>query len=335
MSRPCFSAGIAGLGVAIPDKILTNDDLEAMVNTSDEWIRTRTGINTRHIADKNQTTSDISLDAAVKALEDAGIGPEELDLVIVCTSSPDMLFPATACLVQDRLGANCGAFDLQAGCTGFIYGLAVGKQFISTGAMENVLIIGAETLSKLVNWKDRNTCVLFGDGAGAVVLRPFPAGSGIRATILGSDGSGGNLLSLPAGGSLMPATQDTLDNDLHCIHMNGREVFKFAVKTMGDAAAKVIEKAGLTIQDIDLLIPHQANIRIIDAAARRLKMPPEKVLVNVDRYGNTSAASIPIALAEAVQAGRLTAGDRLVMVGFGAGLTWAAAVIEWDTGELR
>ncbi|HZK18760.1 MAG TPA: beta-ketoacyl-ACP synthase III [Clostridia bacterium] len=335
MSKPLFSAGIAGLGVSVPSTVLTNDDLQSMVNTSDEWIRSRTGINTRHIADKNQSTSDLSLDAAVKALDDAGIGPEELDLIIVCTSSPDMLFPATACLVQDRLGANCGAFDLQAGCTGFIYGLSVGKQFIGTGAMENILVIGAETLSKLVNWEDRNTCVLFGDGAGAVVLRRFPEGSGIMAAILGSDGSGGNLLSLPAGGSLMPATQDTLDKNLHYIHMNGREVFKFAVKTMGDAAAEVIGKAGLTIQDIDLLIPHQANVRIIEAAARRLKMPLEKVLVNVDRYGNTSAASIPIALAEAAHTGRLSRGDRLVMVGFGAGLTWAAAVIEWDTGELR
>jgi len=327
-------AGIAGVGCYVPERVLSNYDLQQMVNTSDEWIRARTGIRERRIAAEGETTSDLAVRAAQAALDDAGVDPEELELIIVATASPDMLFPATACLVQDRLGAkNAGAFDLEAGCTGFIYALSVANQFVCGGTMENVLVIGAETLSRLVNWQDRSTCVLFGDGAGAVVVRPVSGETGILATVLGSEGSGGQLLSLPAGAARVPASRRTVEEGLHFIHMNGREVFKFAVRAMGEAAVKVLAKAGLEQSKIDLLIPHQANIRIIEAAAKRLRLPMEKVLVNVDKYGNTSSASIPLALNEAVKAGKVKNGDNLLLVGFGAGLTWAAAVVNWYAGS--
>jgi len=326
-------AGIAGIGCYVPERILTNYELQKMVDTSDEWIRTRTGIKERRIAAKEETTSDLAVKAARKALDDAGVEPEEIELIIVATATPDMLFPATACLVQDRIGAyNAGAFDLEAGCTGFIYALSVASQFVAGGVMENVLVIGAETLSRLTNWQDRSTCVLFGDGAGAVVVRPACGKTGILATVLGSEGSGGKFLSLPAGAARMPTSRQTLEQGLHFIHMNGREVFKFAVRVMGEAATKVLAKAALKKSDIDLLIPHQANIRIIESAAKRLRLPMERVLVNVDKYGNTSSASIPLALNEAVETGRVKNGDNLLLVGFGAGLTWAAAVVNWYAG---
>lgn len=330
MPSELINTGIAGIGTCVPDQVLTNADLEKMVDTSDEWIRSRSGIRERRIASPQEASSDFAVVAAERALNNAGAAPEEVDLIIVATNTPDMFFPATACLVQDRLGAgNAGAFDLAAGCTGFIYAVAVGSQFVSTGAYRTVLVIGADTLSKVVNWEDRNTCVLFGDGAGAVVLRPAPPGSGILSFRLHSDGAGGPHLLLPAGGSRMPATRETVENKLHTIHMNGKEVFKFAVRVMGEAAEEVLAAAGLKQSDLDFFIPHQANIRIIESAAKRLGLPMDKVLVNIDRYGNSSTASVPLALEEAVQRGKVKHGDHIVMVGFGTGLTWGAIAMKW------
>jgi len=324
-------AHITGWGMAIPEKVLTNHDLAQLVETSDEWIVSRTGIRQRRIASEQETTASLATEAALKALEMAGLQPRDLDLVIVSTSSPEHIFPATACLVQDRIGAvKAGAFDLSAACTGFIYALNVGAQAIRSGSLENVLVIGAETLSRLVNWKDRNTCILFGDGAGAFVLQARPEPGGVLSAVLRSDGSGGDLLSLPAGGSRLPASPLTVSNGLHYIHMNGREVFRFATRVMTQATREAVEQAGLTIEDIQLIIPHQANQRIIEAAARGLEIPMERVVVNVECYGNTSTASIPIATCEAVRDGRLHAGDKVVFVGFGAGLTWGAAVVQWS-----
>lgn len=322
-------AGIAGIGIYVPERILTNFDLEQTLDTSDEWIYSRTGIRERRVAAEEEATSDQALLASQRAWR-MRCAAEEIDLIITATNTPDMLFPATACLLQDKLGAKrAGAFDLLAGCTGFIYGVVVGAQFISAGTANTVLVVGAETLSRVVNWSDRNTCVLFGDGAGAVVLRPAPGDRGILSTALGSDGGGGHLLCLPAGGSRHPASADTLAQDLHYVHMHGREVFKFAVRAMGDGAAKVLRRAGLTNNDVDFLIPHQANIRIIEHAAKKMKLPMERVAVNVDRYGNTSTASIPLALEESLKSGKIKDGDNVIMVGFGAGLTWAGLLIRW------
>lgn len=323
-------AGITGLGIAIPDRVLTNFDLQEMVDTSDEWIRTRTGIRERRIAHQQQATSDLAVEAGRQALENAGVSPKDVDLVIVATNTPDMLLPATSCLVQDRLGAlNAGAFDLLAGCTGFLYALSAGQQYISTGMLNTVLVIGAETLSRIINWKDRNTCVLFGDGAGAAVLQKVPSDRGIIATRLGSDGSGGKFLHIPAGGSRLPASESTVRENLHYVHMNGREVFKFAVRVMGEGAMEVLSMAGLEPEEVDYFIPHQANIRIIEAAARRVGINMDRVLVNVDRFGNTSTASIPLVLYEAVEQKKIKDGQNIVMVGFGAGLTWAGMVMKW------
>lgn len=324
------NAGITGVGAYLPERVLSNDELQKMVDTNDEWIRTRSGIKERRINSPEQATSDLAVIAGERALADAGVAPEELGLIIVATSTPDTIFPSTACLVQDRLGAkNAAAFDLSAGCSGFIYALATGSQFITSGTYKKVLVIGAESLSRIVNWEDRKTCVLFGDGAGAVVLSPVSQGNGILSFSLRSDGSKGALLSLPAGGSRLPATRETVEQKLHTIHMEGREVFKFAVRVMAKAAMEVLAGAGLNKSDIDYFIPHQANIRIIESAANRLDLPMDKVLINLDRYGNTSAASIPLALEEAVHSGRIKQGDHIVMVGFGAGLTWGAAVVKW------
>lgn len=324
------NAGITGVGAYLPERVLSNDELQKMVDTNDEWIRTRSGIKERRINSPEQATSDLAVIAGERALADAGVAPEELGLIIVATSTPDTIFPSTACLVQDRLGAkNAAAFDLSAGCSGFIYALATGSQFITSGTYKKVLVIGAESLSRIVNWEDRKTCVLFGDGAGAVVLSPVSQGNGILSFSLRSDGSKGALLSLPAGGSRLPATRETVEQKLHTIHMEGREVFKFAVRVMAKAAMEVLAGAGLNKSDIDYFVPHQANIRIIESAANRLDLPMDKVLINLDRYGNTSAASIPLALEEAVHSGRIKQGDHIVMVGFGAGLTWGAAVVKW------
>lgn len=326
-------AGIIGTGSYLPEKVLTNEDLEKMVDTSDEWIRTRTGIQERRVAREEEAASDLSLKASERALESAGVRAEEIELIIVATVTPDTLFPATACLVQDRLGArNAACFDLSAGCTGFLYALGVAQQFVACGTYQKVLVIGVDVLTKIINWEDRSTCVLFGDGAGAVVVAPVPEEEGILSLYLGSDGSGGPLLVMPAGGSRLPASHDTVERKLHTIHMQGSEVFKFAVRIMGEASLKALEQAGLTKEDINLLIPHQANMRIVEAGMKRLGLPPEKVYVNLDRYGNMSSASIPVALDEAQKQGKLARGDNILLVSFGAGLTWGAAVVRWSMG---
>ena len=322
--------GIVGVGSFIPEQVVTNVDLEKMVDTNDEWITTRTGIKKRHFAPKDMPVSELCYQAGVKALEDAGIAPEDVDLIIVATITPDYAFPATACLVADLLGAkNAAAFDLEAGCTGFIYAVATGSQFVATGMYKTVLVIGGETMSKILNWKDRSTCILFGDGAGAAVLQPVKEGFGFLSFELGSEGSGGKLLTQPAGGSRCPASLETVEKNMHTIYMAGNEVYKFAVRIMGEVAVKVLEKADLTHEDVDLLIPHQANIRIVDAAVKRLGISPEKVVVNLDKYGNMSAASIPVALDESVKEGRIAEGDIVVMIGFGTGLTWGGCVLKW------
>ncbi len=324
-------AHIVGWGKYVPSKVVTNDELSKTVDTSDEWIVSRTGIRERHVvASTKETTATMAIAAAKEALEVGGVAPGDIGLVIVATATPEYSFPATACLVQDALGAeNAGAFDLSAGCSGFMYGLAMGSQAIASGAQDCVLVIGAETLSRIINWHDRETCVLFGDGAGAIVLRGSDEPGGVLSTLIRADGSGGELLMLPAGGSHRPPSLETVAEGLHYVQMNGREVFRFATRIMDRAAREVVAQAGLMMGDVDLFIPHQANIRIIKAAARALDLPMTKFFVNLDRYGNTSAASIPVALCEAVSAECIHPGDHIVMVGFGAGLTWAAAVIQW------
>ncbi|MEW6046463.1 MAG: beta-ketoacyl-ACP synthase III [Bacillota bacterium] len=324
------AVGIWGTGSAVPPRVLTNFDLEKMVDTSDEWIRTRTGIRERHIADEKTATSDLATAAARRALEAAGVQPGRLGLIIVATVTPDMSFPSTANLVQDRLGArSAAAFDLSAACSGLLYGMDVAAAAIESGRAEFALVIGAECLSKITDYTDRSTCVLFGDGAGAVVLGPVRPGWGLLATHLGSDGSYADLLYLPAGGSRRPASQATVAERLHYIRMQGNEVFKIAVRTMGDAAEESLRRAGITVDQVRHFIPHQANVRIIDAAAKRLGVPDDRVVVNIDRYGNTSAASIGIALDETARAGKIADGDHVLMVAFGGGLTWAAAVVRW------
>lgn len=330
MHRDLRDVGILGTGSHLPERVMTNHDLAEIVETSHDWIVTRTGIESRRIADENTATSDLAYKAAEKAIEAAGLTPEQIDLIIVATITPDYHFPATACIVQDKIGAvNAAAFDLEAACSGFIYGMAVGQQFIATGMYEHVLVIGAETMSKILDFEDRGTCILFGDGAGAVVLGPVAEGKGIRSMELGADGKGGKSLLQPAGGSRMPATPETVAERLHYVAMDGNDVFKFAVRTMGGASARVVEKAGLDVSEVDFLVPHQANMRIIKSAAKRLKLPLEKVHVNLDKLGNMSAASIPVALDEAVRAGKIKDNDKIVLVGFGGGLTWGACVLNW------
>ncbi len=324
-------AHITGWGMAAPPTVLTNDDLAQRIDTSDEWIYSRTGIRQRHIASPEQTTASLAVEAALNALEVANLSPSDLDLIIVATSSPEHIFPATACLVQDRLGAEkAGAFDLLAACTGFIFALNMASQAIRSGSMRNALVIGAETLSRLVDWNDRNTCILFGDGAGAFVLQAAPERGGVLSAVMHSDGSGGDLLILPGGGSALPATHETVGAGKHFVQMNGREVFRFATRVMAQASQEALSKARLSVEDINLFVPHQANARIIEAALRSLDVPAERCMMNLDRYGNTSTASIPIAVCEAVAQGRIKPGDRLVLVGFGAGLTWGAAVVGWS-----
>ncbi|WFA87818.1 beta-ketoacyl-ACP synthase III [Paenibacillus amylolyticus] len=322
--------GIIGTGKYVPEKILTNSDLEKMVDTNDEWIVSRTGIKERHIAAPDQATSDLAYEAAIKALESAGMTGSDLDLIIVATITPDSSFPSTACILQDKLGAKgAAAFDLSAACSGFVYGLASATSFIQSGMYNNALVIGADCLSRITDYTDRNTCVLFGDGAGAVVVGEVPEGRGFKAFDLGAEGAGGSLLQMEGGGSRLPATAETVENKKHYINMNGREVFKFAVRVMGTATIEVLRKAGMERTDVDLFVPHQANIRIIQSAMQRLELPEEKVVVNVDKYANTSAASIPLALVEAAEEGRMKAGDTVLMVGFGGGLTWGASLLVW------
>lgn len=321
---------IAGVGCYVPPAVLTNFDLEKMVDTSDAWIVERTGIRERHIAAKEVSTSDLGREAALACLRSAGIPAREVDLVIVASASPDYAFPATACIIQESIGASkASAFDMEIGCTGFIYAMATGAQFVATGAYEKVLVIGAETLSRFVNWGDRATCCLFGDGAGAALLTPGEEGEGIIGFHLASDGSSKDLLKLPAGMAKMPASRETVEQGLHYMYMDGKAVFKFAVKTIDAAVRKVLEKCGKKPEDVDLLIPHQANLRIIDSACQRFDIPREKVMVNIEKYGNTSSASVPIALCEAVEEGRIKKGDLVVLVAFGAGLSYGSIAVVW------
>jgi 3-oxoacyl-[acyl-carrier-protein] synthase III len=308
-----MNAGILGIGRYVPEQIVTNLDLEKRMDTSDEWIRTRTGIEERHIAQDDIDTSDMAYEAALKALENAGVSGEELDMILVATVTPDRPFPSVACTLQEKLGAKkAAAMDISAACAGFMYGIVTGKQFIETGVYQNILVVGVEKLSKITDWNDRNTAVLFGDGAGAAIIGPVSEGKGILSFELGADGTGSKHLY-----------QDEY------IIMNGREVFKFAVRQMGDSCVNVLDKAGLTKEDVDFLIPHQANIRIMEAARQRLELPIEKMSKTVHKYGNTSAASIPISLVEELEAGKIKDGDLIVMVGFGGGLTWGAIAIRW------
>jgi 3-oxoacyl-[acyl-carrier-protein] synthase-3 len=324
-------AHITGWGMAVPSRVLTNVELEKIVDTDDEWIQSRTGIRQRHIASEDESTATLAKDAALNALRVANINPTDIDLIIVSTSSPEHIFPATACLVQDRIGAtHAGAFDLSAACSGFIFALDMATQAIRSGSIQNAVVIGAETLSRFVNWQDRNTCILFGDGAGAFVLQAGDERGGLITSVMRSDGSGGDLLSVPAGGSHMPASSETILNHQHTIHMNGREVFRFATRVIAQATKEVVSSADLKIKDVQLVIPHQANLRIIEAAMRGLEIPLDQCFINIERYGNTSTASIPIATCEAIQQGRLQAGDNIVFVGFGAGLTWGAALVQWS-----
>ncbi len=324
-------AHITGWGMAVPQRVLTNDEISEMVDTSDQWIRTRTGIRQRRIAGQEETTATLGTEAALKALRVAKLGPRQVDLIIVATSSPEHLFPASACTVQDRIGAvKAGAFDLLAACTGFICALNMAAQAIRSGSIENALVIGSETLSRLVNWRDRNTCILFGDGAGAFVLQASDEPGGVLSAVMRSDGSGGELLNIPAGGSCLPTSNETVKNGQHYIQMNGREVFRFATRVMAQATQQAAKAANLDVEDIRLIIPHQANMRIIEAAARGLRLPLDRFVINVDRFGNTSTASIPIATCEAIEKGRLRPGDPVVFVGFGGGLTWGAVVAHWS-----
>jgi 3-oxoacyl-[acyl-carrier-protein] synthase III len=321
-------AGILGTGSAVPDKVLTNADLEKIVDTSDEWIVTRTGIRERRIAAEGEATSDYVFLACSRALQSASVPAEEVDMVMCATVTPDMSFPATASIVQDRLGAvNAAAFDLSAACSGYLYALSMATGLIESGRYKYILVSAGDLLSRITDYEDRSTCVLFGDGAGAVLLGPAKEGHGVLAFDLGSDGSGAKYLSLPAGGSRQPASHESVSNRLHYLKMSGQETFKFAVKAMVSSTERVLEKAGLTKEDIDLLVPHQANIRIIDSASRRFGLDESKVVVTIHKYGNTSASSIAIALDEAVREGRAKEGDLLVLVGFGGGLTWGSVAI--------
>jgi 3-oxoacyl-[acyl-carrier-protein] synthase III len=324
--------GITGVGAYVPERVLTNADLERMVDTSDEWIVERTGIRERRIAEDGQAASDLALPACRDALAQAGVRAEDIDYIVVATATPDMIFPATACIIADQLGSpRAAAYDLLAGCTGFMYALAQAYGAVAGGLAERALVIGSETLSKITNWNDRSTCIIFGDGAGAAVVERVVDG-GFRGFELGADGSGGLDLCVPASGSRTPITTQTIGQDLQYIKMNGREVYRFATRVMVTSAEGLLEACGATIDDVDLYVPHQANKRIIDHAAKHLGLPPEKVLVNIDRYGNTSSASIPLGLVEAVEDGRIKPGTRVLLSGVGAGLTWGSAYMTWSNG---
>ena len=329
-SKSQRTVSIIGTGSYVPEKILTNADLSRMVDTSDEWITTRTGIKERRVAAKDEHTSDLAAKAALKAIEQARISPKEIDLILVATATPDMLFPATACFVQKKIGAtNAACLDISAACAGFLFGVEIAQQFITSHTHDTVLVIGADKLTSITNWSDRNTCVLFGDGAGAAILRHRGSTHGVISTHIGSDGEYTDILFMPGGGSRCPITKENAHLNLATIHMTGKEVYKQAVIAMLNAAKKALELAGLTIDDIACVIPHQANLRIIEAIADRLKIPIEKFYVNLDKYGNTSAAAVAIALDEANRSGRIKHGDYVLMVVFGGGLTWASTVIEW------
>jgi 3-oxoacyl-[acyl-carrier-protein] synthase-3 len=322
-----MKAYLAGIGAAVPSKILDNAYFEKIVDTSDEWIRTRSGIIERHVVEGTTATSDLAYIATQRALEQAHVSVKDIGAIIIATATPDMLFPSTGCLLQKKLGApNIMSFDIAAGCTGFLYGLGIVESFIKTG-YENVLMVGAECLTRITDYTDRSTCVLFGDAAGAVLFKGTNDDRGIISSYFAADGSYGNLLNMPAGGSLRPASHETVDQHLHCIRMAGNEVFKVAVRAMAEAALKALERANMSPKQVDLLVPHQANSRIIEATAKRLNLPMDKVAVNIDRYGNTSAASIPLALDEAIREGRVKQGDHVLMVAFGAGFTWSGVLM--------
>ena len=324
------TCSITGVGSYLPSRVVTNADLEKLVQTSDEWILTRTGIRERRMAGPNEFTSDMGAEAARRALRMAGVKPEAVDLIITATVTPDMVFPSTSCLIQQKIGARrAAAFDLEAACSGFIYGLEIGQQFIMSRTYDTVLVIGAEKLSTIVNWQDRNTCVLFGDGGGAAVLQNRPNSHGLLTAVMGADGAKSELLSIPGGGSRAPASAETVARHEHCIHMQGKEVFKYAVQAMLTAAKEAMSRCEVDITQIKCVIPHQANRRIIDAVGERLGARPDQIFINLDRYGNTSAASVAIALDEAVHGGRIVRGDLVLLVVFGGGLTWGAAIIEW------
>lgn len=324
------SAIITGTGMSVPEGVVTNQDLERRVDTSDEWIRTRTGIRERRIAGEGDSLSQYCIEAGRKALEAARVEPEQVDLIVLATVTPDMPIPATACKIQYELGCkNAPAFDLSAGCSGFIYAQSVAKQFLVNGRARHVLVIGAELLSKYIDWADRSTCVIFADGAGAIVMSGGEAPRGVLASAMHSDGSMVDFISMPGGGVINPPGQAMIDQRLHFIRMRGNETFKMAVRCIADVCHEVLDTAGLTAKDVDWFIPHQANQRIIDAVGARMEIPDERCYVNIDRYGNTSSASIPIALDEAVRGGSVRPGDIVLMAAFGAGLTWGASVVRW------
>ncbi len=327
-----MKAQIKGMGHALPERILDNKELEQMVDTSEKWILERTGIRERRIIDDSETTSDLAYRAALMAIGNAGISVEELDLIIVATASPDMLFPATACVVQEKLGAwNAAAFDIAAGCTGFVYGITVAEKFLLSPEYNNILVIGAEALSRIIDYTDATTCVLFGDGAGAAVLSRSDSEAGIIASYLGADGRGGQHLYIPAGGAAQPASLETVEKGLHFLKMNGNEIFRFATKTTVEVSEKIFAMTGVKAEDIDLFIPHQSNMRIIKTAMKWMQIPPEKTMITVDQYGNMSAACLPVGLSLAAEEGQLKAGDLVLMVAFGAGLTYGGVLLRWGS----
>jgi 3-oxoacyl-[acyl-carrier-protein] synthase-3 len=322
-------AGIVGLGIYLPERILTNFDLEKMVETSDEWIRTRTGVRERRIAEQGESSSDLGSRAALAAIQDAKLTPKDIELIIVATITPDMFFPSTACMIQQKIGAQCPAFDIAAACSGFPYALAVAEGFVRSGTYRRVLVVGAEVLSGFIDWKDRSTCVLFGDGAGAVVVSEARDGHGIWATYLGADGTQGDLLKIPGGGSRIPPSEESVRSGLHYLKMQGSEIFKLAVRRMEEAIREALHRGGLKPEDVDCLIPHQANLRILQAVGERVNIPLERIFVNVERYGNMSSASTAIALYEAVKQGKIREGSNVVLVAFGGGITWASCLVKW------
>lgn len=323
-------AAITGVGSYLPDKILTNHDLEELVDTTDDWILQRTGIRERRIVENGVTTADLGAIASLKAIENAGISAEEIDMIITSTITPDYLFPSTSCCLQKQIGAvHASAFDISAACAGFVYALSIGQSVINSGAAKTVLVVGAECLSKITDYTDRATCILFGDGAGAVVLQNNKEKHQILDTRVASDGTYADVLIIPGGGSKHPATAESVQERLHYIRFKGREVFKLAINTITNMVIETAQKNGFAVQDIDLIIPHQSNMRIIEATMERLKLPMEKAFVNIDKYGNTSSASVPIAIDEAQQEGRLRKGDLVMLVAFGGGLTWGSCVIRW------
>lgn len=323
-------ASITGIGSYLPSKVLTNYDLERMVDTSDDWIIQRTGIKERRIVENGQITSDLATHASLRAMEDAGVSPNDLDMIITSTITPDHIFPSTSCYIQQKIGASrASAFDILAACAGFIYALSVGESFVNSGAMKTVLVVGAECLSKITDYTDRTTCILFGDGAGAVVIQKSSAKHEILSTSLAADGSQADVLIMPGGGAKNPASLESVQQRTHYIQFKGKEVFKLAINNITNLITDTVNKNGLSLEDIDLIIPHQSNLRIIEATMEKLGLPMEKAVVNIDKYGNTSSASIPIAIDEARKEGRLSKGDIVMLVAFGGGLTWGSSIIRW------